>query len=113
MSPRLVIRLLFSAMCLVPDVALAYTPGAPIGIYTGVNTSIPQIIAGFVNVMLMWSTLVATAVFLYGAFRMVASGGSEDGKAAGKKAMKDSLIGLAIVLSAWMIVATFAYFISG
>ena len=62
--------------------------------------------------MFEWSGLIATALFLLGAFLMVGSGGDEAYLAAGKKIMKASLIGIAFILSAWMMLSTVVYFIS-
>lgn len=84
----------------------------PILIDTGVHTTVPFVIAGIVNVLLLWSGLVATALFLIGATMMVGSGGNESTLAAGKKIMKASLIGLSIVLGSWMILSTVIYLLA-
>jgi hypothetical protein len=105
--------LIFSAFCLIPAIAGAYTPGDPTVIDTGVHTSIPRIFEGLINVLLMWSTLVASTLFLVGALMMVASAGSEEGTFSvsnGKKIMKAAVIGLAIIVGSWMILSTVVYF---
>lgn len=79
---------------------------------TGVHTTLPRIVAGIVNVLLMWSSGVAGALFLLGCILMVGSGGSDQMLSAGKRIMKGSLIGLAIVLASWMILSTVVAFIS-
>lgn len=80
---------------------------------TGVSSSIPQIVQGIVNILLQWSSFVATALFLMGAILMVGSGGNDATLSAGKKIMKAALIGLAIVLSSWLILSTAVFFIAG
>ncbi len=88
--------------------ALAYA----LDINTGVSSDVPTILRGIVNVLLRWAGFVATALFLLGAFIMVGSGGSEANLATGKKIMKASLIGLALILSSWMILSTVVSFIA-
>lgn len=80
---------------------------------TGVQTTIPRIIEGIVNVLLQWSAVVATGVFLVGALFMVGSGGNDALLSNGKKLMKAALIGLAIILSSWLILSTVVFFIAG
>jgi hypothetical protein len=85
----------------------------PVSIKTGVKTTLPQIMDGLLSVMLQWSFMVATAIFLIGALLMVGSGGNETYLSAGKKLMKASMIGYAIILSAWLILSTAVFFIAG
>ncbi len=84
-----------------------------VSINTGVHTTVPGVLGNVVDVLLGWSGLVATGLFLLGCLLMVASGGNEGTLAAGKKIMKASLIGLAIILGSWMILSTFVFLISG
>lgn len=84
---------------------------AQLKIDTGVYSSVPWIMAGIVNVLLYWSGFVALALFLLGAIIMVGSGGHDATLAAGKKIMKAAVIGLAIVLSSWLILSTVISFI--
>lgn len=103
------------AFLLLPALAHAYTPGAPISINTGVSATVQQIFNGLVNVLLLWSTLVATALFLLGALIMVGSAGTDEGFLSvsnAKKLMKGALIGLAIIVGSWMILSTVLFFIS-
>ncbi len=93
--------------------AIPTAAAQPLVINTGVHSDIPHIVAGIINVMLLWSGLVATALFLLGAVMMVGSGGTETYLAAGKKIMKASLIGLAIILSSWLILSTTVFFLAG
>lgn len=84
----------------------------PLVISTGVTSSVPTIFNGIVNTLLLWSGLVATALFLYGCLLMVSSGGNDATLSSGKKIMQSSLIGLAIILSSWLILATAVSFIA-
>ena len=112
-SRRALFRIALAALLLVPaTVAAQYVPGAPVVVATGVNTSIPQIVAGVVNVLLFWATLVTTAIFLVGAAVMVGSAGGNQ-LDQGKKMMTAALIGYAIILSSWLILSTTVHFIAG
>ncbi len=86
---------------------------APVLIQTGVDSSIPSIFAGIVNTLLLWSGFMATALFLLGCILMVGSGGNDATLSNGKKIMQASLIGLAIILSSWLILSTAVTFIAG
>lgn len=101
----------FSAIvfAFVPFVVFA----APISVDTGVSTTIPRIMDGILTILLQWSSMVATAIFLMGAILMVGSGGSDTYLSAGKKLMKASIIGYAIILSSWLILSTAVFFIAG
>jgi hypothetical protein len=101
---------LFMILLLVPATMLG---AGQIIIDTGVVTTIPRIMDGFLTLMLQWSSLVATAIFLIGAILMVGSGGNDEYLSAGKKLMKAAAIGYAIILSSWMILSTVVYFIAG
>ena len=94
-------------------VAVVCPPGGPLCIDTGVHSDIPTIMAGIVNLLLIWSGMVTTALFMAGAIWMVGSGGDEARVTTGKKIMKASLIGLAIILSSWLILSTAVFFIAG
>jgi hypothetical protein len=85
---------------------------AVVTVDTGVHTTVPRIIQGIINVLLMWSGLVATAIFLLGAIFMVGSGGADQTLSAGKRMMKASLIGFALILASWMILSTVVSFIA-
>jgi hypothetical protein len=86
---------------------------AQVQISTGVSTDIPTIMDGIISLLLMWSSMVATAIFLMGATLMVGSGGNDAYLSAGKKLMKAAMIGYAIILSSWLILSTAVYFIAG
>lgn len=85
--------------------------GDQVCINTGVDSNIPSILQGLVNVLFGWAALVATALFMVGSILMVGSGGEEKFLASGKAIMKSSMIGFAIVLSSWLILSTVIYFI--
>lgn len=88
------------------------TASAQLVIDTGVRSDTATILSGIVNVLLLWSGVVTTAVFLLGALLMVVSGGNDTYLSSGKKIMKAAAIGLAIILGSWMILSTVVYFIS-
>ncbi len=78
---------------------------------TGVHSTVPQIMQGFVNVLLGWSALVAMTLFMLGAILMVGSGGEEKFLTSGKAIMKASMMGFAVIMSSWLILSTVIYFI--
>ncbi len=106
------LRSLLTGLLLAVPLAAAAQNGDPIKVGTGVTTSIPTILAGLLNTILLWSTTIATTLFLAGAFVLVASHGEETFITAGKKLMKSAVIGLIIVLCSWMILSTIFYFIA-
>ncbi len=91
---------------------MEFAHAAPLVISTGVTSTVPSIFNGIVNTLLLWSGLVATALFLYGCLLVVGSGGNDATLSSGKKIMQSSLIGLAIILSSWLILATAVSFIA-
>jgi hypothetical protein len=103
--------IVFAGFSAVLSVHTAYAE--PLSVDTGVQTTVKQIVEGGVNILLNWSGLVATGLFLLGAIYMVGSGGNDEYLSNGKKIMKASVIGLAIVLSAWLIISTAVYFLAG
>lgn len=97
---------------LVPGLARAatYTPRTVI-VDAGFQTTIPRLIAGLVTVMLSGALVIATTVFLVGAFMMVASAGEEEALTRGKRIMKGAAIGYAIIIGAWLIESVVGYLI--
>jgi ABC-type nickel/cobalt efflux system permease component RcnA len=93
-------------------ISLPMTVSAQLRIDTGVYSTTETILGGIIDVLLLWSGVVTTAVFLIGALMMVASGGSDTYLSAGKKIMKAAAIGLAIILASWMILSTVVFVIS-
>ena len=89
----------------------AYQP-IQVQIGTGVQPrTVPQIIAGIVDILHGLAIAVATTTFLIGGIYVVASGGRENVVQNGKSIMKASLIGIAIILGSWMILSTFLAFL--
>ncbi len=97
------------ALLLVPATAMAQRT---VIIDTTIRAGIPDILNGIVNVMLFWAMPLATVLFLIGAFMLVASGGNDTTKDKAKKIMEASLVGLAIILSSWMILSTVVYLLA-
>ena|GEM_PF-1450948 len=104
-------RLRLAAVSLLVSVFAGTARAAPLTISTGVTSTVPTIFNGIVDILLAWSSLVATTLFLLGSILMVGSGGNDATLSNGKKIMKASLIGLAIILSSWMILSTVVSFI--
>lgn len=107
-----VLWLLHPALAAAAGICPPGTPPNTVCIDTDVHTTVPEILSGIVNVLLLWSGLLTTALFLLGAILMVGSGGSEASLAAGKKIMKSSLIGLALILGSWLLLSTIVYFLA-
>ena len=109
MSKQKLLPAVLSALLLLPTHAFAYI----VQIDTGVHSTIPRVMAGFVNVLLKWSGIIATGLFLLGCVLMIGSGGDDQLLSAGKRIMKSTLIGFALVLASWMLLSTVVYFIAG
>lgn len=62
--------------------------------------------ARLVNYLFSGAAVVATGGVVYGGFLMVTSAGNPSGQAAGKKAVTNSLIGLAVILVSFVLVQT-------
>lgn len=62
--------------------------------------------ARLVNYLFSGAAVVATGGVVYGGFLMVTSAGNPTGQAAGKKAVTNSLIGLAVILVSYVLVQT-------
>lgn len=96
----------------IPSVFAACPPHT-VCIGTGVapTLTVASVMGNVVNVLLYWSGFVALTLFIVGGVLMIGSGGSDALLSSGKKIMKGSLIGYAIVLMSWMILSTVLYFI--
>lgn len=57
--------------------------------------------------------LVSTVMIIYGAVRLMTSGGSEKSVSEGKDAIKNAVIGLVIALAAWIIINTLLHILTG
>jgi hypothetical protein len=62
--------------------------------------------ARLINYLFSGAAVVATGGVVYGGFLMVTSAGNPSGQAAGKKAVTNSLIGLAVILISFVLVQT-------
>jgi hypothetical protein len=95
--------------------ALVLASPIKVQIRTGIDTSVTilTILNGLVNIMLYWGGSISTAVFMLGAFTMVASAGNDEYLSMGKTMMKSAAMGLAIILGSWMMLSTMVYFIYG
>lgn len=78
-----------------------------IGTEYDLNTIVQRIVV-FLSVSI---TTVASAMFLVGAFMLVLSGAKEDYKQRGKDLMVGSLLSIAVVLGAYAIYRTIAFFL--
>lgn len=57
--------------------------------------------------------LVSTVMIIYGAIRLMTSGGSENSVTEGRDAIKNAIIGLVIALAAWIIINTLLHILTG
>ncbi len=102
-----------AATVLFPALAHAQLQPGQVSVDTGVpQRTIPEIIAGLVNLGHGMAFFVMTTIFLIGGLYMAASGGQESTLAKGKSLMKAALIGMAIISGSWMILSTFVSFLA-
>lgn len=87
-------------------------PDGKVCIDTGVHSTVPSILQGFISIQIRGAVLLTLGLFLLGAVIMVGSGGEEAYLSAGKKIMKAAIIGLVIILSSWLILETVISFIA-
>ncbi len=78
---------------------------------TGVRISFVQLMGNLISFLAVSAVGVCTLLFLVGAAQITVSHGDQTKVDNGKKLMISSLIGLAIVLSAYAIVTTVLYFL--
>lgn len=86
--------------------------GTKVCVGTGVHSTVPSILQGFISIQIRGAILLTLGLFLLGAIIMVGSGGEEAYLSAGKKIMKAAIIGLVIILSSWLILETVISFIA-
>ena len=108
MSPSLFSALLGLLLTPVRVLALEWRN---INLGTGVNISYEDAMNNLVSYLAVSIGTVTTVLFLVGATYMLASGGVADRLDKGKKLMKESLIGMAIVLGSYTILRTVLYFL--
>ncbi|NQV90815.1 hypothetical protein HQ487_05440 [Candidatus Uhrbacteria bacterium] len=93
---------LFVLLLLAPSSVFAARLYNPLG--EGV-TDIRTVIARIINAILSVTGSIALLMFIYGGFLFLISGGGENVKK-GKEVMKWAVIGLAVIIGAYMLVST-------
>jgi hypothetical protein len=73
---------------------------------TGSFCDFLQLVQNIINFLTTISVPLAIGVIVYGGFRLMAAGGSEEGVKAGKSAIFAAVTGLVIVFGAWIIINT-------
>lgn len=92
------------AITLLPNVAFAQL-GSVKPPTAGLSTrSFSEMVVGIVNVALGFVTVIALAVIIYGGFRWMTAGGNEESVGEAKKILTAGIIGLVVVLIAWVII---------
>ena len=111
---KLIIPLLLFAFVLMPTVALAQIPpelgGGSVGdidAYVGQSDDVDlkETIVNIINWILGFLALIAIIIILIGGFEWMTAGGSEDKVTKARARLKYGLIGLAIILLAYLIVS--------
>ncbi len=77
------------------------TVGSRAGI--GAATPLPVIIGNIINVVLGFLGIVLLFYLIYGGFKWMTSGGSEDGVKQAKTMIQNAIIGLVIIVSSYAI----------
>lgn len=72
-----------------------------------------KVTANIVQFLFKVAIPIAVAMIVWGAFRMMTSGGSEQNVESGKKTVTSAVIGLVIVLAAWIIINTVLHLLAG
>lgn len=109
-SLRVLTRLLAAVAASVPTSAWALENRSLI-MTTGVRISFYNLVTNVLTFAAFSIGGIVTMLFLVGATFMVASAGKPERVETGKKLMKGSLTGMAIVLSSYMILRTILYFV--
>jgi hypothetical protein len=65
-----------------------------------------QLAVNLFNFAISISFIIVVIMTLYGAMLLIVSGGSESRRETGKKAITSAIIGLIIVLAAWLVIST-------
>jgi len=103
---RRFVSLLFPCLLFAPGIAFAQ-------IFVGIGTRFDlwTIAQRIITYMATSITAVCGAIFLVGAFMIILAGAKEDYKQRGKDLMVGSLMGMGVVLGAYAILRTVAFFI--
>lgn len=96
--------------CLIPAVSFAQTITGQLTV-GGTTSSIGRIVDNIITFLSAAITGVASAMFLVGAFMIVLAGAKEDYKQKGKDLMMGALLSLAVVLGAYSLYKTVAFFL--
>lgn len=91
--------LLASILSFLPSISHAALSN-PLG-----TTSVQTVVARIINAILGVTGSIALLMFIYGGFLFLISGGGENVKK-GKEVMKWAVIGLAVIIGAYMLVST-------
>jgi hypothetical protein len=87
--------------------------GQASGAFGGTNNTVGGIILTILEWVLRLSGLIAVGFVIYGGFRYMTSGGSEEGAEAGKTILTNAVIGLAIIILAYVILTVVVNAING
>ena len=71
------------------------------------------VIKNIINSLFTIAIPLAVLMIIYGGFRLMIAGGSEDNVKKGREIIKMAVIGLIIALTAWVIVNTVLHFLTG
>ncbi|PJE76385.1 hypothetical protein COV05_04825 [Candidatus Uhrbacteria bacterium CG10_big_fil_rev_8_21_14_0_10_48_16] len=93
--------LLSSLLVLVPNVLLGATLDNPLG-----TTNIREVIARIIQSILGVTGSLALLMFIYGGFLFLISAGEAERVKKGKEVMKWAILGLVVIIGAYMIVST-------
>lgn len=92
---------------------------APVAVFAQLNVDIGTkldiwtILQRIITFLATSITAIGGAMFLVGAFMIILSGAKEDYKQKGKDLMIGSLLGVGVVLGAYAILRTVAFFLAG
>lgn len=74
------------------------------GMFSGVDT-IPEMIAVVIRILLMIGGAIAVLFVIIGGYQYLTSGGNDEDAEKGKKTLVNAIIGIIIILLAWVIVS--------
>jgi hypothetical protein len=107
-------RLIIGSLALFSPVLAFAQAAAPRTLQVNFGTQLSgwDLIQNIVDFMAGSIGAVTVALFIYGAFKLTASGMYEEWREQGKTLMTQSLIGMVVVLSAYGILRTTLYFLT-
>jgi len=95
------------------QVQIPQVPGQASGAFGGGQQTIRQIIVNILTLALQIAGFLAILFVIYGGFRYMTSGGSEEGAEAGKKILTNAIIGLAVIILSYVILAVISNALAG